>query len=540
MADPACDHRDPLDRATGRCALCEVLGNAVETESAMPKDSAEASDADVEKTLTPDGVVEHGIAAAADGSETAAEGGTARPSEGGTARPSGSSGDDINPGLVVDISRGRADRRGSAGAPPSVDDDGGSGNRRTEGVSGAGGETATTNFEIFKKELEDALAAGYFPILFFGFRTAGKTWLLHRLRYELTFGEGDTIDCQPPFAPITDEEGVRDLGGTTKPEFYYFIGAKQPFVLIDINGEAIEDLVKGEFQAVRELLAAMRVAKAMIIALPSDVVIFGPAFPGAKRDAEILAWAKQNAAAPVDGDRVLNWAKDFRNDKAKLTNFTTGLFLAVGALSYMRVHNLDPLKVADFAQITLPKVRAHIADYKRRRPVGGRSGVDCPTFFALTKADRVLPLYSREPSDAVLKLRYNDVRDRFETRIFKTIGQRAGFETEPLTMSDPWLVVRRANKTLHNRLLANFPLAKFDHAAAFFGHDGSDLLTADHYEQHPQFGVAEMIEWISAARGIRRLPRLLRFHYALATRGRHYIAGIKLRRMIDFFPEGTE
>ena len=155
--------------------------------------------------------------------------------------------------------------------------------------------------------------------------------------------------------------------------------------------------------------------------------------------------------------------------------------------------------------------------------VGGKEGLDCPTFFALTKADRLLPACGfHDMGDELIVKRTAEI----ERRAVSAFLREAAAQANNLAFDDPWAMLFEARKDMHAQLVSHFPLSKFDYVTAFYGHDGQDSLSRAHYRRHPSHGVVEMIEWIMQAKRLRNRPRLLRRHYGLAARARRTIAGI--------------
>lgn len=421
----------------------------------------------------------------------------------------------------------------------------------------AAAELDETRFFAELKRIQDRKS---FAIIFLGFREAGKTWLLHRIKEQLF--ERDGVNCEPPFERVETSAGERkELPGTTTIEFHHVLG--QPgFVLIDIPGEQTRELMNAKFRDLRMLLAAMNYAQAMIVALPSDVMMFGPLLPTpaeattiededeAERrqkedppdpDAELLAIAGGDTPlGPKATAAVKAWADALRKSSETVSSFAFGLFRVAAILSYLRHNNIDPADDEAFEKVSADNVLTHIMSAKDWQKVGGVEGMDYPTFFALTKADRVLPLFGDASGDgagdltgdALLAKLDAEIGKRRETRVMKWLAERA--RIEPQLLADPWQFVRATRKSLHGQIVNSFPMAKFDYVTAFYGHDGKTSLTSQHYERHPPHGVYEVLEWILRVRSSRRLPSMLRFHHRLARRARHFIADVPRPRQFDF------
>jgi hypothetical protein len=81
--------------------------------------------------------------------------------------------------------------------------------------------------------------SGVFTVVLLGFPTAGKTWFLNRLKYELQ--EGDAYACYPRRAPPGDVEN------TTLFTAHRFRKGAHDFYVIDIPGERFLRAVEGSF-----------------------------------------------------------------------------------------------------------------------------------------------------------------------------------------------------------------------------------------------------------------------------------------------------
>jgi hypothetical protein len=106
--------------------------------------------------------------------------------------------------------------------------------------------------------------SGVFTMVLLGFPTAGKTWFLNRLKYELQ--EGDAYACYPRRAPPGDVEN------TTLFTAHRFRKGAHDFYVIDIPGErfqrAVEDSFLGESHAL--MRHVVYTGKAFLTLLPAD------------------------------------------------------------------------------------------------------------------------------------------------------------------------------------------------------------------------------------------------------------------------------
>jgi len=412
--------------------------------------------------------------------------------------------------------------------------------RASEEEAGAdAGPTATsaksgeTDDEVqFFDELRRIRELKLYAILFFGFRTAGKTWLLDRVKRELLYGQG--INCSPPFQPVTGK--TKDLPGSTKIEFHRVQARPRAFVLIDIPGEAAEDLMSGKREDLRMLLSAMDYADATIIALPADIVLLGDQLPASAADLRALAKPKGKAeeASPKTIAKLNALVKAMRIDSNRLELFTAGLSWVVGLLSYFREHGIDPSDKAAFDRVNIADVVDHITVAPEPGTGRGERRYESPTFFALTKADRVLALLRDRPSDPQkIKDRNRDIRARPEAWLLGRLLKKVRESQILDDLTDPWEDVQKSRTALHGQLISAFPLAKFDYVTAFYGHDGSTKLTREHYDRHPERGVLDVVSWIRKAQRLGPRASWWLHPYSLASRARRYLANLPLRQRFD-------
>jgi hypothetical protein len=335
--------------------------------------------------------------------------------------------------------------------------------------------------------------------------------------------------------PEGDRKG---LPGTTQIEFHTVL-ARPSFVLIDIPGEYTEFLLEWNFTELQMMLAAIDYAKAMIIAMPADVLIFGEYFPG--DDKSVIERAGIEGLGRVrkaqQKSLLHEWAKEFRLDNDHFGKFAEGMQHLAGLVSFVRREGIDYTDPAKFkARVTRDAVINHMQndDFV---PVGGEDGLDCPVFIALTKSDLVLSLFFNS-TDATWKAMDRDIAERAESRVFASLPDR-GLPAKEIRsrLRDPWAMVRLVRPDLHRELMTAFPLAKFDYVTAFYGHDGLPSLTRGHYKKHPQRGVIEILEWVRDAARLSSRPRFVRRPYAWAVRARLYVEGIRRSRRFDF-PSG--
>ena len=106
--------------------------------------------------------------------------------------------------------------------------------------------------------------SGVFTMVLLGFPTAGKTWFLNRLKYELQ--EGDAYACYPRRAPPGDVEN------TVQFTAHRFRKGAQDFYVIDIPGERFLRAVEGSFLGEANTLMrhVIHTGQAFLTLLPAD------------------------------------------------------------------------------------------------------------------------------------------------------------------------------------------------------------------------------------------------------------------------------
>lgn len=123
------------------------------------------------------------------------------------------------------------------------------------------GQTAR---ELDIETLRRIRESGVFTVVLLGFPTAGKTWFLNRLKYELQ--EGDAYACYPRRAPPGDVEN------TTLFTAHRFRKGVHDFYVIDIPGERFLRAVEGSFLGESNALMrhVIHTGQAFLTLLPAD------------------------------------------------------------------------------------------------------------------------------------------------------------------------------------------------------------------------------------------------------------------------------
>jgi hypothetical protein len=146
-----------------------------------------------------------------------------------------------------------------------------------------------TNRELDVETLRRIRESGVFTVVLLGFPTAGKTWFLNRLKYELQ--EGDAYACYPRRAPPGDVEN------TVQFTAHRFRKGAQDFYVIDIPGERFLRAVEGSFLGESNTLMrhVIHTGQAFLTLLPADETLL------AERAHDVL-WRRAAAGerAPVE------------------------------------------------------------------------------------------------------------------------------------------------------------------------------------------------------------------------------------------------
>jgi hypothetical protein len=148
------------------------------------------------------------------------------------------------------------------------------------------GQTAR---ELDIETLRRIRESGVFTVVLLGFPTAGKTWFLNRLKYELQ--EGDAYACYPRRAPPGDVEN------TTLFTAHRFRKGANDFYVIDIPGERFLRAVEGSFLGESNTLMrhVIYTGQAFLTLLPADETLLSEL-------AHDVLWRRAAAGgtAPVD------------------------------------------------------------------------------------------------------------------------------------------------------------------------------------------------------------------------------------------------
>lgn len=371
----------------------------------------------------------------------------------------------------------------------------------------------------FFRELQEIKDTGRRLIVLLGFKGAGKTWLLHRIK-EHYF---ETAPCIPPFVRVKASEGEQELPASDYFSFHTF--ATDPaFAILDTPGEYTKYLVKKDeagMNALRPLMAALQYANSLIVAMPADIAIFGPGLE--EIDSETML-AEQEIAKDSDEYKEFNgWRDDAILQSNELDEFAYGVHNMVAAMGLAHEEGVNYEDETAYAEkINVDTVNRFVIDNFSKCPF------EKPTFFALTKADRVISVLldpedeaglfkSKSEDDDRLREHMKRLRQTTQGKAMELAMQKSGLKDAiAYPRNVPSKLLLRVRKRLQQRFLNLFPMARFDYVSSFFGHDFTNKIRKKHYELHPAIGVAEMVDWMREARDMdgNKAPRLADYEMA--------------------------
>lgn len=324
-----------------------------------------------------------------------------------------------------------------------------------------------------------------------GFRGAGKTWFMNRLKYQL-FTSDDGFDCLP------EHEGQGEAVERTSAISTHFFepkhrsGDEKPFYVVDMPGERFLGITRGELgNRTRELLA-LKASRALMIVLPADEVLLGQKaramFPRSRSTSE----TEIDFGIETGPDRVRKGrprrtspqrlAEIMAANEVRLERFTASMSKLRARLSLLE-GGASPEAVA---RMTDDDLAAHLDSTAYRPPTK-------PVFVALSKADileQQIREIARKPESSVGPVNVMDL----------LFGQSpADLEAMREFDADPLDTIRRFRPTLASAF-SSFPWCKFDFVTAFRGHGatGVDATTVDY--TLGRRGISAVIRWMEWAR----------------------------------------
>jgi hypothetical protein len=414
------------------------------------------------------------------------------------------------------------------------------------GAGAKGNDAPLDRTEAERRFLERMAALGDQPnVALIGYKTAGKTWLLHRLKHHLFEDKGADLD--PEFETVPEEGQL--LPGTSEIEFHDIVNAP-PWTIVDTPGEFTRALIAGEIESLGPLVAVLGRAKAIIITLPADTLVFGPQVDRKRimTAADRRAIAEKACGEDADEAEIAAidaFIKGLRDDCLDIERFAKGMFRAAATLSYVRKEGINALDPEQYKQVTWAKVRSHCGD-PSFAPIGGLDGLDCPVFVALTKADRVVSVLQGDREipgvDEIINLRRQDMLAWPETRALQALAEHSGLldNFHRYRLDRPSEFVRALAPALHTRLVRFCPMSRFDFVSAFFGHDYTTSLKFGHYAHCPQWGVDHMFDWMRDALGLSKKTEKRKARQKFARRIHFAIHGIPQPGAAGLYKTGDE
>lgn len=323
-----------------------------------------------------------------------------------------------------------------------------------------------------------------------GFRGAGKTWFMNRLKYQL-FTSDDGFDCLPEH-----EAQGEAVERTTAISTHFFepkhrSGDEKPFYVVDMPGERFLGITRGELGSRTRELLTLKASRALMIVLPADEVLLGQKaralYPRSRSTAETEIdfgietgpeKARRGRPRRTTPQRL---AEIMAANEARLERFTASMSKLRARLSLLE-GGAAPDAVARMSDDDLA---AHLDSAAYRPPTK-------PVFVALSKAD-ILERQIQEISDRSSSAAPVNVMDLL-------IGQSpADLEAMREFDADPLDTIRRFRPTLASAF-SSFPWCKFDFVTAFRGHGatGVDATTVDY--TLGRRGISAVIRWMEWAR----------------------------------------
>lgn len=328
---------------------------------------------------------------------------------------------------------------------------------------------ASEDEEIISK-LADLKAEGRFVVSLVGFYEGGKTWLLNRLKHELS-RKGYSL--LPSYA--RDRTQVRRTNNFSIHRFEIpnqRTKTVEQFAIIDLPGELIGQLMQNPLEGPVALLASLNVSGALIVALPADEVLLSRYATEAK---QLMAEPeprdpKQRGRRAMLSDKSADLAYVTRLDRLAiaddlLLDFTDQLCQVTALLSTVRSAGTPLEANLRESGITELAIERHVQS-------GAFVPFRTPTYVALTKADRV------SMPDAVAV----DLIGSDDAAVHRNM------------LRDPREMVMLHREELVAKFDHWFDQYKFDFVSAFEGH-GGDAMIRYKNAHHGVWGILEWIAW---------------------------------------------
>ncbi|MEO0463416.1 MAG: hypothetical protein AAF127_09815 [Pseudomonadota bacterium] len=328
-----------------------------------------------------------------------------------------------------------------------------------------------------------------FKIVMTGYRTAGKSWLLKRIKERAFEQYGTVSDPSYQTVDTTRDNWSETVGQTNTVDFHMFYD-EHPYVIIDIPGERISAILDNRISEARILAPIFAKADALIATMPADAVILG----------------KSIARHPdLRGQASLD---ELRKEARMVQAFALQMSRVASLPSFARSLGLTFNSAEDLEQITRGRLERHFIDVGRQ-PIGGKSGLTCPVFMALTKADKVFSLADTSGFGERFPPLAKVMRDQPDIKaLFDFIGKQPESSSNSEVklaegLSDPWALVQERWPALQTQIMRFFPMARIDYVSAFFGHVDGTTITDEHYDDYPSLGVLQILDWIADVQKVR-------------------------------------
>ncbi len=366
----------------------------------------------------------------------------------------------------------------------------------------------TNEFEKFRRDFNDIRAAGIYAITLVGNSSAGKTWLLNRLKHAFRRGQ-----LGVPSIPPAVNEG-QEAPPTFEMEVHVFEGEEAKFAIIDIPGERMRLFNEGNYIAAATVIEAVVYSRALIVAVPSDIVMLGHMFG----DIEALVQDERRAVNGVGditglNDRIRDWcAQSFDIDaekvepamkhimalideNKKLDQLVDGIFKMAGVISYLKAN-------PEFAsgangiiseRLTTQMIESHMRS-TRIVPLGGNDGLDFPVILAMTKSDSFLPFVRVHDDAAVVKADKAMLARKENMVVHHMLDKSQALDGQEAFVSDPRRLVMANRPDLIGQIDRWMPMNRIEFVSAFYGHPGTPYVR--YRLQH--FGVEALMEWIES------------------------------------------
>ncbi len=520
-------HFEEYDDTEGNCPLCEL------TQPSAPPDAPELDD-------TPDGDTPK----APDAPQTPRPRNAGKPADSESLDAMIAKNSDSLSKLLEQVRRIQKDGdTGRTNAPPPQD-------RETASAPQLPVATAadfraredepetTISLQALMAELQEFKRLKVPVIVIVGLRQTGKTWFLHTLVQALREAGIQSPDGWMRAGQIgaTRSIGLRRFKGEVKK------GAKPVnFVVVDVPGEQLSNLLSRSWEATRALIAAMDTAASIILALPADHVAFSDLVYRGMGKGQPAAWLArqlnaigitkysaddiaQLAARHVELEAAIGYFfqneqdcvsalpeecqiylahkrfVELRDAHTRIDELGANLAFVASLLSFLKFKKLGADAIGT-DEITETQIKNHFLASEEFRPVGGLDGKDCPLFVALTKGDTLLSLIS--PGHTEYHALSHSLRQQVDNRILANLMSEDVRDHLYALVDDPRRILRKCKPRILADINACFRLNKIDFVTTHYGYDGGNTLEVDSNAER-QFGIEAVILWIHWARSEKR------------------------------------